>query len=148
MAGYRGTHPRYLNMVERWEVENEEWREFPMMVYPGAADPRVPEYQEPGDKGYKPGSLRFEGVIVQDEEELEKVIAGDSHSISRTEDGLARASTSKDEHDALLQEAANISLKVDRKWSPQRLRDAIDTAKADKAAAQKAKSTAQTSAVV
>lgn len=135
MAGYRGTHPRYAAMVEQWEKDNEDFHEYPMMVYPGDAksglnpDPLVPVYLQPEEKGYKPGALKYQGVTVNDEAELAKVIEGGN--VTRSQDGLARAMTEKDEVDALLQEAANIGLSLDRKWSPKRMRDAIDAKKAE-----------------
>lgn len=134
MAGYRGTHPRYAAMAEQWEKDNEDWKEFPMMVYPGAPDPRQPVYAEPGDPGYKPGKLRYEGVVVQNEEELARVIDGAGSSGVHRELGQpARASTLEDDRDALLQEAANLGLKeVDPAWSLARIQDAIDTKKAEK----------------
>jgi hypothetical protein len=135
MAGYRGTHPRYAAMVEQWEKDNENFHEYPMMIYPGDAksgpnpDPRVPVYLQPEDKGYKPGALKYQGVTVNNEEELAKVIEGGN--VTRSQDGLARATTEADERDALLQEAANIGLALDRRWSISRMTDAIAAKKAE-----------------
>jgi len=112
-------HPRYA--LTQWP--EYEFHEFPMMVYPGAADPRVPEYSE--EDGRK---LKFPGVTVANQEELDKLLGGGAETIR---DGdKVRVKSEDDERAELLQEAEHLGVSVDKVWSTARIQDAIDTKKA------------------
>lgn len=118
------THPRYAQMeFPEWEFE-----EFPMMLYPGAKDPRKPEYHA---EGKRKGSLVYPGVIVQDEEEAKALLAGTVTAVTDTR-GAMRLETHEDRMSDLHAEASRLGITFDKRWSETRLQAAIDDAKAAK----------------
>lgn len=138
-------HPRY----EGTEWGGWEFQEFPMMVYPGAPDPK-----KPYDKHGKP----LPGVIVQNVEEAAAVMpkpeaeeapAGAEAlapvaeapapvaevpaapvATVETSPGVSRLETDEDVKVRLLAEAERLGVTVDKRWGVGRLQDAIDSADA------------------
>lgn len=113
----RREHPRYENM----EWPDWEFREYPMMVYPGAKDIRVPEYHKDGKLA---GKLVHPGVIVQHDGELEKVLAGE---IELNESGTGLI-TDEDVRGGLIQELTRLGVQFDRRWGIEKLQNALDDA--------------------
>lgn len=111
-------HPRYENM----DWPDWEFREFPMMIYPGAPDPRVPVYHT---EGRQRGKLKFAGLVVNDEDELARALAEGEDVATITEDGRQRLTTAEDDRQALIAECDERGLKIDRRWASARLEDAI-----------------------
>lgn len=140
-------NPRYEHTV--WP--DWEYREFPMMVYPGAADPLVAEYITEGPRKGQP----IAGVIVKDAAEADEVLGIDRTDgaaaapapkpeapryspkkkiVPTDSPGVSRVSTVADEHAELDAEAERLGIpKFDKSWSPARKQDAIDTFKAAEA---------------
>lgn len=135
----RREHPRYENT----EWPEYEFREYPMMVYPGAEDPSRP-YNTKGKTRGKP----LRGVIVNNDAErraaLELVDEDEAEDTGATRKalptrggktmptgskGVDRMRTSDDEKEEILQEADILGIKVDKSWSVARIQDAIDTYK-------------------
>lgn len=122
----RKEHPLYENA----EWPDYEFREFPMMVYPGARSPKNPEYFSEDDelpRGKHVGDLKFVGVIVQNDEELDRVLGG---AKTVTEAGVTRVRTEEDDRQALIVKASQMGIQVDRRWGVSRLQTAIDEASA------------------
>lgn len=126
-------HPRY----EGTDWPEWEFREFPMMVYPGAADQKKPY----GDDG-RP----LAGVIVNTPEEAdaalgivreapEPEVKAPAKPVefvpAENTAGVQRVKTPEDEREELLAEAEQLGVVVDKRWSVARIQDAIDTKKAD-----------------
>ena len=107
-------HPRYA--LTEWP--EYEFQEFPMMVYPGSADPMKPEYVPE-----KPGTLKYPGVTVENQDELDKILGG--AKVMKDGDRL-RAVSEEDERAELLQQAQHLGVSVDKRWSTARIQDAID----------------------
>lgn len=112
----RREHPRYENM----EWREWEYKEYPMMLYPGAEDPRKPEYHtDPRTK--RPG-LKYPGVIVRSDEELDKVLTGAAEFDAVSGELL----TEEDERKALISECELHGIKIDRRWNSDKLQKALD----------------------
>lgn len=115
----RREHPRYENM----EWPDWEFREYPMMVYPGAKDPRKPEY-EVADRGRNRGRtvLRFPGVVVKNDEELKAVLDGSAEFNPTSGEIL----TEEDSRQALIRECMTQGLQIDKRWGVEKLQKALD----------------------
>lgn len=113
----RREHPRYENM----EWPDWEYIEFPMMIYPGAADPRVPEYHI-NKKGRR--VMTYPGVIVHSDEELDGVLKGEIELDAVTGEILTEEDTRK----ALIRECEIQGLLVDKRWGIPKLQAALDEA--------------------
>lgn len=123
-------HPRY----QHTEWPDYEFREFPMMVYPGAENPLKP-YDAKG----KP----LPGVIVNTAEEADSALGIDRSepaeeapraavkTVATKSPGVQRMETEDDQHTRLNEEAAVLGVKIDKNWSLARKQDAIDTHKAE-----------------
>lgn len=134
----RREHPRYENT----EWPDYEFREYPMMVYPGADDPLKP-YKASGREKGKP----LAGILVNNDEERRIALGLDEEEAEDTGatrkavptrggktmptsvKGVDRLRTDDDDKGDLLQEAENLGVKVDRTWSVARIQDALDTHK-------------------
>lgn len=133
-------HPRYANA----DWPEWEFREFPMMVYPGAADQKKP---------YDADGKVLPGVLVNSEEERREVLniedepaevevapkaapkpKAPAKLVATATPGVKRVATEADELTELQGEAEDLGVTYDRSWSLARLQDAIDTHKAQKAA--------------
>lgn len=115
-------HPRY----QAFEWPDYEFNEYPMMVYPGAADQKKP---------YGANGKPLAGIVVNNEAEYAEALgAGDNAEPVATveEKGVTRLKTEADEQVDLLAEAEVLGVKVDKRWGPARIQDAIDTHKAGK----------------
>ncbi len=113
-------HPRYANT----EFDDYEFREFPMMVYPGAADQKKP-YGKDG----KP----LAGIIVNNEDEYRQALNPEGEATETVvEKGQTRLKTPEDARKELLEAAEVAGVQVDKKWSAARIQDAIDSAAAGK----------------
>lgn len=134
----RREHPRYENT----EWADYEFREYPMMVYPGAVDPLKP-YKTSGKEKGKP----LGGILVHNDDERRAALGLEADEPEETgatrkaiptrggktmptsAKGVDRLRTDDDEKDDLLREAENLGVKVDRTWSVARIQDALDTHK-------------------
>lgn len=117
-------HPRYAAM----EFPDYEYREYPLMVYPGAAD-----QAKPYGKNGKP----LAGIVVNNEAEYREALGLDADkgatAPETVEDkGVTRLKTPEDERADLLAEAETAGVQVDKRWSAARIQDAIDTHRAAK----------------
>lgn len=130
----RREHPRYENT----EWDEYEYREFPMMVYPGSKDGG----KTPDPNPRVPGQFLQKGVTVANEAERREVLelapedgAAPAPRKPRLIDGAtkgtSRLETPEDERLELLQRAEVKGIKVDKTWSIARIQDAIDTFDAD-----------------
>lgn len=111
-------HPRYANM----EFPDYEYREFPMMVYPGA-----PDQKKPYGKNGRP----LRGVIVNDEAEYAKVMTAEAGAkpvlVSTGAAGVERVQSAEDERLAALKNARELGIpNVDGRWSLARIESAVD----------------------
>jgi hypothetical protein len=118
----RREHPRYEHM----EWPEWEFREFPMMLYPRPlADGeksdviRKPVYHT---EGRLKGKLKFPGVIVNDDDELAAVLAGDA-DINAEEGRLVNES---DVRTALIRECELHNVEIDRRWGTEKIQAALD----------------------
>lgn len=109
-------HPRYAET--EWEAW--EFREYPLMVYPGAKDQSRP-YDERG----KP----LPGVIVHSAEEAKRALGGEVSTVSTSSKGVSRIETDDDSRERVIAEARELGIKFDKSWSVARIQDAIDSAK-------------------
>lgn len=122
----RREHPLYENA----DWDDYEFREFPMMIYPGAKNPRVPEYWSAEDdipRGKRAGELKFVGVTVENDEELDRVLGG---AKTLTQGNVTRVETEEDERLGLIVKAGQMGVQVDKRWGVSRLKAAIDEAAA------------------
>lgn len=128
-------HPRYENT----EWPDWEFHEFPMMVYPGAADQKKP---------YDDRGRPLPGVIVNTAQEADEALGIDrSERVEEAEaapapakprgqvptgsKGVSRMKTEDDERAELIAEAEVLGIQqFDRSWSIARMQDTIDTFKA------------------
>ena len=134
----RKEHPRYENTI--WE--DYEFREFPMMVYPGSSDGgKTPDRDET-----KPGKVaniaEFEAVMGLEakEEAPAKPAAKPTAKAPQLVPGAGgaqRLKTEEDERAELLEQAGVKGVQVDATWSIARIQDAIDTHDAAKRGAGK-----------
>lgn len=108
-------HPRYTN----FEWPDYEFREFPMMVYPGA-----PDQKKPYGRDGKP----LKGVLVNDEAEYAQVMGdgGTAATVETSASGVSRVRTEADQKAALVEEAETLGVTFDKRWSVARIQDAID----------------------
>lgn len=116
-------HPRYAN----FEWPEYEFREFPLMIYPGSADGgKTPDPLM--RKGHRvPGKFVQDGVVVNSPEEMK--LALESEDLETVEEGgVTRIKTPEDERQELLGRAETAGVKVDKRWSATRIQDAIDSA--------------------
>jgi hypothetical protein len=127
----RREHPRY----ETTEWPEYEFKEFPMMVYPGSKDGGKTPDRDPK----KPRKYLQTPVVVNNEAELRTALAlapEDVDEATASNSGIGRGTarrmkTADDERAVLLEEADSLGLTVDKSWSIARLQDAIDTKKAE-----------------
>lgn len=115
-------HPRY----ENYEYEYE-FHEYPMAVYPGSSDGG----KTPDPHPNKPGQFLQPCVIVQNDEERQKVLGlaeGGSGELVAGVGGAQRLKTEEDERRALIERAEVLGVQVDKRWGLARLQDAIDSA--------------------
>lgn len=115
-------HPRY----QSHEWPDYEFNEYPMMVYPGAADQKKP---------YGANGKPLAGIVVNNEAEFREALGldEDGKAPATVEDkGVTRLKTEADEQADLLAEAEVLGVKVDKRWGLAKLQDAIDTHKAGK----------------
>lgn len=131
-------HPRYENT----DWPDYEFREFPMMVYPGSSDGgRTPD-RDPK----KPGAFLQDAIVVNNEaerraalelepEEAEEAPAARKAEFVETSSrGVRRLKTADDDRAEALEEADALGVQVDKSWSLARIQDAIDTHRAEAAA--------------
>lgn len=127
-------HPRYENT----EWPDYEFREFPMMLYPGSEDGGKTPDRHPT----QPGKFLQDPVIVQNEEEARAVLGLAAEGSKKAPEaptlidaagsrGVRRVRTEADDKAAVLEEAEVLGLPVDKSWSIARIQDAIDTHKAN-----------------
>lgn len=109
-------HPRYAET--EWEAW--EFREYPMMVYPGAKDQARP-YDERG----RP----LPGVLVQNADEARQAMGLEVSTVATSSKGVARIETDDDSRERVIAEAKALGIKFDKTWSVARIQDAIDSAK-------------------
>jgi hypothetical protein len=102
-----------MGMYDTFTFADYEFREFPMAV-------SMDEEGLPTKEPYGPKGKRREQIIVKSAAELKALVEGDAV----IEDGKIR--TEEDEKADLLTAAAQAGAKVDRRWSPERIRKAID----------------------
>ena len=130
-------HPRYAS----FEWPEYEYREYPRMIYPGAPDPLVAAYYKTGKRKGKP----IDGVIVNSDEELAAALGidppepepasapapkrGAPKKVATGSPGVSRLSNAADEREALIAEAEQLGVQIDKSWSDVRIQDAIDTHK-------------------
>lgn len=130
----RREHPRYENT----EWDEYEYREFPMMIYPGSKDGG----KTPDPNPRLPGQFLQKAVTVANEAERRAVLdlapeetdtpaPKKPRLIEGATKGSSRLETPEDERLALLQVAETKGIKVDKTWSIARIQDAIDTFDAD-----------------
>jgi hypothetical protein len=129
----RREHPRYENT----EWPEYEFREFPMMVYPGSKDGG----KTPDPDPRRPGKFLQEAVTVASEDERraaldlapaepESAPAPKAPKLVQTgSKGVSRLETPEDERTALLQAAETAGIMVDKSWSTARIQAAIDEAR-------------------
>lgn len=130
-------HPRYENT----EWEDYEFREFPMMVYPGSADGGKTPDRDPR----KPGAFLQDPVVVNDEAERRAVLELEPEEaegpaeprkrefVETSASGVRRLKTPDDDRREALEEAEALGVQVDKSWSLARIQDAIDTHRAEQA---------------
>lgn len=144
-------HPRYALMSDSWP--DWEFVEFPMMVYPGAADQKKP---------YGPNGRPLPGVIVNSPEEADEVLGIDRSApataeedagreeppvspppaparkiVATTAKGVSRMETPEDQRAEMIAEAERLGIRqFDKSWSPARMQDTIDTFKAGEGRAE------------
>lgn len=129
----RREHPRY----ETTDWEDYEFREFPMMVYPGAKDQSKP---------YGSNGKPLKGIIVQNAAEAREALGLDepeegekapapkkSATVPTGAKNVDRLRNEDDDKADALAEAEVLGLKVDKSWSVARIQDAIDTHKGENA---------------
>lgn len=104
------------SFYDNMEFPDYEFRQFPLAV---ALDEDGKPTKDPYVPGSKPKKLR-EVVTVANEAELEALLGGEVEVV----DGKIR--TEEDEKADLITEAAQVGAQVDKKWSPERMRKAID----------------------
>lgn len=119
-------HPRYAAMQEKWDAEAEErgYREYPMMVYPGAKDQRKP---------YGADGKRLKGLVVQNEDERDRALGLGQYAQAAPaavvdDGGVQRLSNPEDERLALIAKAEQLGVQIDKRWGAARIQDAIDEA--------------------
>lgn len=113
----RREHPLY----EFTDWPEYEFREYPMMTYPGSADNgKSPDRDERGRPVQK-------GVIVNSDEELHAVLSAEVKTIpiGPEKNAPERVETADDAKTALLAEAKKLNVEVDAKWSIARIEQAI-----------------------
>lgn len=113
-------HPRYSAMAESWP--DYEYREYPLMVYPGAKDQAKP---------YDAKGRPLKGIVVNNDEERDEALGATAPETVQ-EGGVTRLKTEADDHAELLAQAEVMGVKVDKRWGVARLQDAIDTHRAGK----------------
>lgn len=109
-------HPRYAAMADHWP--DYEYNEYPRMAYPGAPDPKKP-YDAKG----KP----LKGVLVENDDEYNRVMAKDAELLPTISPGVQRVQTQEDEREALIVRATQLGVQFDKRWGLARLQDAIDS---------------------
>lgn len=132
----RKEHPRYENTI--WE--DYEFREFPMMIYPGSKDGGKTPDRDPT----KPGKFLQTPVTVANQAEFEAVMGlatteaeapkpaaaaapAKAAKLVPASGGTQRLETEEDQRAELLEQAKVRGLQVDATWSVARIQDAIDT---------------------
>lgn len=125
----RKEHPRY----ESTEWEDYEFREYPMMVYPGSADGgRTPD-RDPRT----PGKFLTPAVLVNNEEERRLALDIDTPVEAEPEpqrtrtlvdagNGTQRLQTPEDERNELIERLETAGVQYDKRWGLVRLQDAWD----------------------
>lgn len=119
----RREHPLY----EFTDWPEYEFREYPMMVYPGSEDNgKTPDRDDRGRPVQK-------GVIVNSDEELRAVLSADAKTIpiGPEKNAPERVETPDDAKAAILEEAKKLGVEVDARWSIARIEQAIADSGAD-----------------
>jgi hypothetical protein len=106
---------------DKMEFPDYSYNEWPRAI---AIDEDGKPTKDPYVPGSKPKKLR-DVVTVNSEAELEALLEGAVEVV----DGKIR--TEDDEKDDLITEAAQVGAQVDKKWSPDRMRKAIDAKRAE-----------------
>lgn len=133
----RREHPRYENT----EWDDYEFREYPMMIYPGSKDGGKTPDRDPT----RPGRFLQEAVTVNSEAERLAALGLDEAEAEEaapapvptkaklipTGKGTSRLQTPDDERAELLEQCETKGIQVDKTWSIARLQDALDTFNAD-----------------
>lgn len=109
-------HPRY----EATEWPEYEFREFPMVYYPTASDQMKP---------YDSKGKRLDGVTVQNQEELDRLLSNTAELQRTSSPGLKRVQTVEDAHAEAVVEAGQLGVKIDRRWGLERIQKEIATEK-------------------
>ena len=119
-------HPRYATT----EWPDYEFNEYPMMVYPGSKDGGKTPDRDP----CRPGVFLQAAVIVQNDEELKRVLAsvdgGEELKTVKTAEGAVRLANDDDTKAALIEEAEALGVTIDKRWGVAKLQDAIDAHRA------------------
>jgi len=113
-------HPRYASM----DFGDYEFHEFPMMVYPGANDPRKP---------YGADGKPLKGIVVQSEEERDQVLGLGAYAEKAppemvADSGKERLRTPEDDRLELIAKAEALGVQIDKRWGAARLEEAISQA--------------------
>lgn len=117
---------KHVNRTQYDEMEfgDYEFREFPMAV--PVVDGVIQPTPYDGNKKAHPV------VIVNSQAEYDALKGGDVEVVPQDYEGtVSRVKTEDDEIEALMTEASQAGVKLDRRWSPERMRKTIDDAKKD-----------------
>lgn len=108
-------HPRYAN----FDWPDYEFREYPMMVYPGATDQKKP---------YGPDGKPLKGVIVNSAEEAAEALMGDEAPalVPTDSPGTSRLETEEDRKLSAIAQAEALGVQVDKRWGLAKIEAAID----------------------
>lgn len=134
----RREHPRYENT----EWDDYEFREYPLMYYPGAKDQSKP---------YGANGKPLRGIVVKNAAELREARGLEEPdepeapaptrkptTVPTGAKGVERLRTEEDDRKEALEQADVRGLKVDKSWSLARIQDAIDTYDAENGRAKTA----------
>ena len=117
---------RHVNVTQYDSMDfgDYEFREFPMAVpVVGGVIQKTP---------YDANRKAHPVVIVNSQAEYDALKGGEAEVVPEDYDGaVSRVKTEDDEIEALLIEASQAGVKLDRRWSPERMRKTLDDAKKD-----------------